>query len=216
MRIKFMTVLALSGCLTGLGLSRPAEAQLVNGSFESGNFVFDSQGADSLPAGSTAITGWTTINAEIAVITTPNNFSIVAPDGTKSLDLTGFHDSVPYGGIRQSVNTVAGQNYDLSFFIGSSFNTTSIAVDTGGAPTTFTNPGDGTFNFKQYTYNFTATGPSVITLLGTVASTGNYIGLDKVALTPRGSVAGTPEPGSVALFAGMALSGGILLKRRRK
>jgi hypothetical protein len=31
-----------------------------------------------------------------------------------------------------------------------------------------------------------------------------------------GTAAATPEPGSIALFAGLGVSGGLLLKRRRK
>jgi hypothetical protein len=216
MRFHWMSPLFVLGCLASISLCQTAKAQIVNGSFESGSFTFGSDGGVSLPAGSTAITGWTTINAEIAVLTTPNNYNVTAPDGLNSLDLTGYHDSQPYGGIRQTVNTVAGQNYDLKFFIGSSATTTSIAVDTGGAPTTFTNPGGGGFNFLPFTYNFTATGPSVITLLGTVASTGNYIGLDGVTLTPRGTAPGTPGPGSLALLVGMGLSGSVFLKRRNR
>ena len=216
MRLHWMCPLTLAGCLAGMVLGQSAEAQLVNGSFETGAYVFDGNGADSLPSGSGVITGWTTISNELAVINNANNFGITAQNGTFSLDLTGYHDGAPYGGIQQAVNTVSGQNYTLSFFLGAVGNASSVSVDTGvGAPQTFTNPGTGAFWVVQ-TESFTASGPTLLKFTGTTASNGNYIGLDNITLT--GSfVAATPEPGSLALLGTSGISlAGLLASRRRR
>jgi len=216
MRNNWMYVLTLAGCLAGSVLGQAATAQLINGDLESGAYVFDGNGANSLPAGSTVITGWTTISNELAVINTPNNFGITAQSGIISLDLTGYHDGPPYGGIQQLVNTVAGQNYTLDFFIGQAGSTASgISVGTVGAPTTYTATIGGSF-WQEFTTSFTATGPTLLSFTGvTPAHGGDYIGLDHITLTGNFTPTATPEPGSLALFAGLGLSGGVLLRRRR-
>lgn len=210
-----MRALPLAGCLAGSMIGQGAQAQLINGDFETGAYSFDGNGAASLPSGSTVITGWTTISNELAVINNANVFGIVAQSGTKSLDLTGYHDASPYGGIQQSLNTISGQNYTLSFWLGSAGGNASVAVGTGGAPTTFTNAGTGAF-WQQFTQNFTASGPTVLSFTGTAASGGGtYIGLDHVTVT--GVFAATPEPGSVALLgtSGLSLIGLYAARRRR-
>jgi hypothetical protein len=213
MHLKWMQALTLVGCLAGSAFSQMARAQLVNGVLEIGSYIFDGQGADSLGPGSTVITGWTTFNAELAVINQPNNFGIPAQSGAKSLDLTGYHDSSPYGGIQQTVNTLAGQNYTLSFYVGSGGGTTTVTVDTGAGPTSFSNTGASFW--QQFTENFTASGPTVLTFTGTTAS-GNYIGLDDITLDGRFGTDATPEPGSLALFGGLGASAlGVLVRRRR-
>ena len=157
------------------------------------------------------------MNAELAVITQPNTFSILAESGTKHLDLTGYHDSGPYAGITQTVNTVAGRNYSLSFYIGSQTGNVSIDVTTGLTTATYTNSSGGAGPvWQQFTHNFTATGATFIQFLGTATSSGNYIGLDNITLagdfTPARS---TPEPGSLALLVGIAVGAqGIRRKKR--
>lgn len=217
MRLSWVHALTLVGCLTGSALGQVAEAQLVNGDLESGSYVFDGNGADSLAPGSTAITGWTTFSNELAVINQPNSFSLTAQSGTKHLDLTGYHDSPAYGGIQQTVNTLPGENYSLSFYVGSVGGTASVLVDTGGTPATFSNAGAGGF-WQQFTQNFTAGGPTIIKFTGSAASGGGtYIGLDNISLTGNFAAAATPEPGSLALFgtSGIGLAGMFAARRRR-
>jgi hypothetical protein len=146
----------------------------------------------------------------------PNSFSINAESGAKSLNLTGYHDSSPYGGIPQLVNTLPGENYTLSFYVGSQGGTASVSVGTGGTPTIFSNLGGSGF-WQQFTANFTATGPTELTFTGTAASgSGRYIGLDNVTLTDAGPAA-TPKPGSFALVSasGTGLFGLLAVRRRR-
>jgi hypothetical protein len=63
MRLHRIHALTLVGCLAGMALGPVAKAQLINGDFESGPYIFDGNGADSLSPGATNITGWTTTNA---------------------------------------------------------------------------------------------------------------------------------------------------------
>lgn len=217
MRLSWVHALTLVGCLAGSVVGQVAEAQLVNGDLESGSYVFDGNGADSLAPGSLAITGWTTFNNELAVINQPNNFGLTAQSGTKHLDLTGYHDASPYGGIQQTVNTLSGQNYSLSFYVGSAGGTASVLVDTVGTPATFSNAGNGGF-WQQFTQNFTASGPTLIKFTGSTASGGGtYIGLDNITLTGNFAATATPEPGSLALFgaSGIGLVGILTARRRR-
>lgn len=109
------------GCST-----KPLPGNLIsNGSFEMGHFVGGPKlaSAESLSVGSTVITGWTTVNAEIAWDVGPipraGYGTLTAADGKYFLDLTGFHDSAPYGGVSQTIGTVVGQTYKMSFYIGS-------------------------------------------------------------------------------------------------
>ncbi|HEU5115530.1 MAG TPA: DUF642 domain-containing protein, partial [Isosphaeraceae bacterium] len=108
----------LSLIVVGLAASSPACADFANGSFENGTYVFDAQGADSLAPGSTAITGWTTFGGELAVIQNVNSFGISTPFGSHFLDLTGYHDASPYGGVQQSIATVPNVSYNLSLYLG--------------------------------------------------------------------------------------------------
>ncbi len=216
MRRLWFRVLASIGFISLLGVGSKANAQLVNGDFEAGSYVFDGLGIDSLAVGSTAITGWTTVGAEIAVITQPNRVAVTAESGNISLDLTGYHDSSPYGGISQTVNTVAGRNYSLSFFLGSQFGNVSIDVTTGLTTKRYTNSSGGPGPvWQQYTDDFTATGETVIQFLGISATTGFYIPLDNISLTGDfDAPVNTPEPGSFALISGVAVAV-VQISRRR-
>src|SRR5690349_7006660 len=103
----------------GDGLATPQTNLLVNGSFEIGFPALPNHPGDnteSLAVGSTEITGWTVINGEIAWINTVpvNAFGLAPTDGSKLLDLTGYHDSVPYGGVSQTVATIQGLDYTPS------------------------------------------------------------------------------------------------------
>ena len=98
MRRVFVAVL-----LAAIGsATRASAAPFTNGSFELGSV--DPGVYQTLGVGSTAITGWEVIGSNIDYV---GSFW-QASDGSRSLDLNG--NSGP-GGIRQTFDTVAGQQY---------------------------------------------------------------------------------------------------------
>jgi len=95
-----------------------AHASLVtNGSFETGSFV-DTDGtpatAMSLALGATDMTGWAVFGDKVTWIKEPS-FGLTAPDGEYFLDLTDYQSGSPFGGVRQTIATTAGQAYRVSF-----------------------------------------------------------------------------------------------------
>ena len=201
--------------LVGLAMnagSAATRADFINGSFESGSYTFNGQGADSLGVGSTAITGWTTIGGELAVIQDTNSFGLATPFGDKFLDLTGYHDSSPYGGVEQSIATVLGQSYQVSLYLG--INATmgapgpvSVLVSAGGSSATLTaNPMGSGDLWTLETFSFTASSAStLVSIQGDSTANGHYIGLDNVSIVGTSVV---PEPASLVLVGlGLGLLG---------
>jgi hypothetical protein len=108
---------------------------LVNGSFEDGNFVNPGNATMSLPIGSTAISGWTTVGDTLAWIGTGNPWGLTANDGARFLDLTDLAAGAPFGGVTQAVATTPGASYLLSFDLGTeSFNSPLYWWMTENAP----------------------------------------------------------------------------------
>jgi hypothetical protein len=199
--------------------SNQSSANFINGSFENGNYSFDAQGANSLGVGSTAITGWTTFGGELAVIQGTNSFGISSPFGDKFLDLTGYHDSSPYGGVQQSVGTVVGQSYLVSLYLG--VNATagapgpvSVVVSAGSSSATLTaNPTGSGDLWTLETFSFVANSTStLVSIQGDSTANGHYIGLDNVSIAGPSVV---PEPASLVLF-GIGLLGVIGRTRLRR
>jgi hypothetical protein len=195
----------------------PAQAALIaNGSFESGTFVNDGNGTDSFSAGATTITGWAAVGRQVSWIQTPNPWGLLAQDGSHFLDLTGYNTGAPFGGVTQTIATTVGQQYDLSFFLGSYTQRwggppVSILAAAGSTSQAFTVSATSTAStWTPFSMLFTATSPNTtITLTG--AAGVEYIGLDNVSVDPAGAV---PEPESwVLMVLGIGLLG--LIGRRR-
>jgi choice-of-anchor C domain-containing protein len=206
------------GFLLSLGIAYAAP--FTNGSFETGpnpggTFV-------NLSGGSTAITGWEVL---------PNNIDYVGPlwvaeDGARSLDLNGS----ALGGIQQIFDTVAGDQYQATFWLagnpagGPIIKTMEVAAT--GNPTqeysfditghNFTNMG-----WTQETYSFLAPGPNVTlsfmsTSINNVGAL-NYYGpaLDNVSILNLGPpVTGVPEPATMLLL-GSGIVGMVPFIRRK-
>jgi hypothetical protein len=218
-RQLILAVGAVGVILAGLAAPQAAAAPFTNGSFELG--AFDDAVANShvmsLPISSTLISGWTVIGGETAWARNDNGFiPNSATNGNFLLDLTGFHDSAPYGGVTQTVDTIAGSFYTLSFDLitqesdGRYKGPITVQASAGAvtAPITFT-PLVGSVGVQsgRFSLPFIAAGTSTtISLQGTFDAGGQFIGLDNVTLTP--------EPGSL----GLTLIGGagLLLRRRRR
>ena len=210
---RIVSAMVLGVAVVGAATTTAKANLLVNGSFESGTFVPDGNLANSLGVGSTAMTGWTVVSGELAWIDTGNTFGIVPQNGIKSLDLTGYHNSSPFGGVRQTVSTCAGCGYQLTFYLGSDPRggiQDGIGVQiNGGAATSFTSTNNGSQSnlWELETVNFVASGTStIIDLIGNLAAS-HYIGLDNVDLEQTSGVGAVPEPSTWAMmllgFAGL-------------
>src|SRR5687768_13602425 len=140
-----MAILAiLFACVS----NKSARANLLtNGSFEQGAFGNPPNGFTSLSPGSTAITGWTVFNDQIAWGTTPNFTPITAADGTKFLDLQDPGASpAPYGGVTQTISTTSGQLYRFTFQVGA-LEQPSFDPDLGGPVTIRATAGSTSMDF---------------------------------------------------------------------
>jgi hypothetical protein len=201
-----------------LGIGFPAYADLLsNGSFEDGNFVPDASDTMSLAVGATDMTGWTVQNASLAWIGPSNPYGLSASDGNYFLDLSGFHDNAPYGGVLQvqTVSTTIGAQYRLTLDIGTdpAYDTApvSVLVNAGSASTTFTSTPLIPNQWENFTFDFVATSANTsISFDGQAATNEKYIGLDNVSFTA------IPEPGALALIAGPGMLVFAVWRRLRR
>jgi len=193
--------------------SAPARADLItSGSFKTGTFVNDGNESMTFSAGPTTIGGWTAVGRQVPWITTPNPWGLAAQDGTLLLDLTAYNTGAPFGGVTQNIATVIGEQYDLSFYLGS-FTArwggppVSIAASAGSTSQTFTvSTASAASTWTPFSLLFAATSTSTAIAL-TGAAGVQYIGLDNVSVNPAGTAV-VPEPGPCALVAlGVGLLG---------
>jgi Protein of unknown function (DUF642)/PEP-CTERM motif len=226
---------ALRACvaLTLVGGAASAFADtnlLTNGSFELGTFT--NQGADTqtFTAGSTVMTGWTTVGNFVSWIGPTSPWLLSAQDGSYFLDLTGYQTGAPFGGVTQTIATTPGKQYDLSFYLGSytavwggpPVSITAVAGGTTGLFTDVSTTRSSTWTLENLV--FTASGSSTaVELIGQAGS--RYIGLDNVdvhCVSTGGCGAGggggggtsVPEPSVLGLMTlGLAAVG---LARRRQ
>jgi choice-of-anchor C domain-containing protein len=182
-----------------------AEATIViNGSFEQGPASVGTFRTYS--TGSTAITGWTVTGGSVDLIGSYWNSS----DGARSLDMSG---NAP-GTIVQTLSTVAGQRYRLSFDVSSnpdqaSLKTMKVFFGNATPLNIVSPPVRRPLNWVTHSQIFTA--DSAATQLKFQSTFGGPWGvaLDNVAVN-----AVVPEPASWAmLIAGFGLVGAIMRRR---
>lgn len=225
------TALRLTGVVILLlaASSSIASAQVTNGSFESSTPLAPVGNFTLFAPGSTGITGWTVVGpgANVGIVSTTfvqNGVAFVAEDGAQWLDLTGLNSNATEG-VNQTVSTIAGHTYLLSYFVGNTtgggiFGTTStvnISI-TGVAPFSDTNStvSPTSQNWQQFMHTFVATGTSTtLTFTNGDPSSDNDNGLDNVSLMDQGIVGAVPEPMSAALVVSGLLGLGLLSRRRR-
>jgi hypothetical protein len=208
--------LLLGGALGVLGSVAVADAAIINGSFETpivpvGSFT-------NFPVGSTTLTGWSVFgpnNTAVSIVSgsfSQNGVSFPAEDGNQWLDLTGDNSNSTEG-VSQTVATVAGDQYQLSYWIGNTtgggiFGTTStVNVLLNGAPAftdTNSNVSPTTLNWEQFTHTVVASGASISLGFENADPSGdNSNGLDNVVLVDLGPVpppSTVPEPASLGLL----------------
>ena len=221
MKKKILAGVAMG--LMVLGIAGMASASLItNGSFEVGSFIPNAHNAMSLPVESTQIIGWTVMNGGIAWINTPNHWGIIGSDGNFFLDLTGYHDSAPYGEVSQTITSTVGQQYTLSFDLGTDQSNPlhsgpiSVLANAGNTSQPFTfNPTGSGSQWQTFSLDFVATSDSTsVSIIGTGGKYYNgYIGLDNVSVTP------VPVLTTILLFGsgivGLASSRICKIKRRK-
>jgi hypothetical protein len=212
--VKWNCVLAL----VAIGVALPSYANLIsNGSFESGNFVPNAQDTMVLTVGATDITDWTVQNASLAWIGPANPFGLSASDGSYFLDLSGYHDNAPYGGVLQSqtIATTVGAQYRVTFDIGTDPQYDSapvgVQVTAGSSSSSFTSTPLNPNQWESFSFDFIATSTATtLSLVGQAGTDEKYVGLDNV------SVVQIPEPGTLALLAGPGLLVFAAWRRWRK
>jgi len=129
----------------------PGRAQIVNGSFEPASFFGN---WTTLPGGSTAIPGWTTIASGVEW------FTGYALDGLYNIDLANYTSSD--GGIKQTFPTTPGEVYIIEFSLGTHQTsgrdgTAEIVVGADGSSQIFTAENhSGTIAWESKTFSFTA------------------------------------------------------------
>ncbi len=208
--------------ITASGLSSSVFAAtnlITNGSFENtNNFVITQQGSMALSPGNTALTGWTVVNAsnkDLAWIGPTNPFGITASNGSYSLDLTGWHDSAAYSGVSQSISTIIGDTYNLSF--DTNANGAKISASAFGnnslASSIFSNTQNTLNAWQTFSLSFTADSAStLVSLLGATAGGGGgggYIGLDKVTV-----ISAVPVPAAIWMFGTGLIGLGATMRKK--
>lgn len=189
---------------------------IVDGSFENpvvpvGSFLNFNPG-DSI-GGAWTVLGSTPGSPAVNLVQTTynepfnNNVHFPAEDGLNSLDLTGPSNTGPNSGVQQIVSTIAGQGYDLSFYVGvaagapvySTPSTVDLSIN-GGASVGYTNANlvDGTVTWELFTTTFIATASTTTITFLNGDSTNNFNGLDNVQLVTASAV---PEPSTLVLLA---------------
>lgn len=219
--MKFSALLIAGAMALGFGGVADAANLLINGSFEGappGNTI--------LGGGSSAISGWTTINQGVEWFT-PASFGLgPARDGSSAVDLAWYtSNGSPGGGIEQTFATVAGQSYRLSFYgltSNSSGRDGTAIVETlidGSLSAAFNlthlSPTWTLSDWQLLTQTFVASGTTTtLTLRNRQDAFVHFADVDGVSVELATAV---PEPGTWAMMLiGFGLIGATLRRSRQR
>ena len=218
-RPSFPLLLAAVAAVVSLSATAHASSIVVDGGFESAG------GGNSYFAGQSIDKGAWTVGANSAVYVDTQDPFVFA--GNNSLNLTGIN---PYtsDSISQTLATIVGQTYDVSFYANSDssnlFSLTEDGLVVSGTPTSIASngfpdqidPNGNSGLFTQYTGQFRATSTTTdLTFTGTSnpaigdPSQSGSVMLDDV------NVAATPEPGSIVLMLTGIASVALMLGKKR-
>lgn len=195
--------------------SAPAQALILNGSFEQGT---NPGSFSTLNAGSTDIANWTVTQGSIDYI----GSYWQASDGVRSLDMNGFFAQ---GGIQQTFNTVIGQAYKVAFDIAGNPDGAPeqkvLSAITGGTTQTFTFGPLGTranMGWEGRSFTFTADATqTILAFLGdpTVLPAGSPFAGNVTAFGPAlDNVSVTAVPTPALLPAALGFGAAMLRKRK--
>jgi Protein of unknown function (DUF642)/PEP-CTERM motif len=200
--------------VSALGVSTSASAanSVINGGFEAPSI------ADPccITSPSVPIPGWTvTPNVNIVNGTFSSTAGNLAFEGNQYLDLIGEGGT---GGISQSIATILGQVYYVSFayshnLFGSAIASASASYSIGGLNGTISHSTGSTSNldWRQFSGSFVGTGaPTVVSFTNLTGGRNEGVLLDAI------NVSAVPEPATWAqLLLGFAVLGGVLRFARR-
>jgi hypothetical protein len=182
--------------------------------FENGSFELPgSTGNNILPAGSNFVTGWTTVLNGVEYF----NASAFggAADGVMVVDLAHYVYSA--GGIEQTVDTVAGTTYEITFSAGNIMasgrtGTGDVKVTIDGVTQTFETAvaAGPTTVWKAISFEFTAAqARTTVRFWNDQDANQHFALIDGVGMTPA-----VPEPGTWAMLAGGIVLVGWAARRR--
>ena len=193
-RMRVFGAACVAVCLTVLVANSSAAALIVNGDFATGNF-----------------NGWSVSNMSIS----QNNNGIQALPGGTYFAYTGKN-----GSLSQTINTVTGNDYTLSFIANNDvnnqlYNPTQcyISASQNGTPI-FTNFSNLSIvnSWVRQSYTFTAKASQTILTINLQFQPANSQGyIDDISVVGASSV---PEPSTYALF-GLGALALIIVKCRR-
>jgi hypothetical protein len=225
-------LLITSSVFCGAYLSAITIAQanlLTNGSFESP--VVTGGTFSNFNSGSVLITGWTVTGPQVSIVsgTFVQGALFPAFDGAQWLDLTGLNSNT-IEGVTQTVATIPGNTYQLSYAIGTTAasgfgpsSTVNVLINSAAAFSDTTSTANQTIQVWQtFAHTFVASGAfTSLTFLNGDSGADNDNGLDNVVLLDLGVINGNPspvpEPASIVLFivgvAGLGL--GLMIQKAR-
>jgi hypothetical protein len=188
-----------SGCWSAWAPLPPAADSgelVVNGSFENltGAFAPDPNVVMLVPRGSAVIPGWTVIHTDLLWGSLNDGGSVLPPGsgtpyGWFYVDLTGARDTLPYAGVTQTVATAPGQNYELTFALGTVQNDIrwvgpiSVAVTAGSTSNLFEAVPTGTdWQWRTFSMKFTAASTATPVTFEGARAAASLIALDRVSI----------------------------------
>ena len=182
-----------------------ADELITNGSFEQTNFAGT---FTTLSAGSFGLFGWSVANGGVDLI---NTYWQAAQGSQYSVDLSAGSA----GSISQTINTVSGQDYRLTFYVAGNPDgdlVKEMQVSVGGVPAIVFDAGGksrSNMGWRMETINFKGEGRATTISFSGMNDSAYGMALDHVSVTT------VPEPESFAmLLAGLGLVG--VVARRRK